>query len=62
MNSIARYLDGEDGATTVDWVVLTAAVVGLGLVISWSVLGGTAVNGLSISLQQLDEEIDFTAD
>lgn len=26
---IARFADDEDGAVTVDWVVLTAAVVGL---------------------------------
>jgi Flp pilus assembly pilin Flp len=29
----ARFLRDEDGAVTVDWVVLTAAIVGLGLVI-----------------------------
>lgn len=29
-----RFLQDEDGAVTVDWVVLTAAVVGLGLVIA----------------------------
>lgn len=27
----ARYLKSEDGAVTVDWVVLTAAVVGLAI-------------------------------
>ncbi len=30
-SSIARYLSSEDGAVTVDWVVLTAALVGLGV-------------------------------
>ena len=31
----------EDGAVTVDWVVLTAAVVGLGIAVMTSVSGGT---------------------
>jgi Flp pilus assembly pilin Flp len=31
--TVGRFLGDEDGAVTVDWVVLTAAVVGLGLVI-----------------------------
>lgn len=35
---IQNFLKDEDGAVTVDWVVLTAAVVGLGIA------GVTAVN------------------
>ena len=31
----------EDGAITVDWVVLTAAVVGLSIAVLASVTGGT---------------------
>lgn len=31
----------EDGAVTVDWVVLTAAIVGLGIAVLTSVAGGT---------------------
>ena len=31
----------EDGAVTVDWVVLTAAIVGLGIAVLTSVQGGT---------------------
>ncbi|UWQ16332.1 hypothetical protein K3551_10370 [Jannaschia sp. M317] len=30
---VARFRQSESGAVTVDWVVLTAAVVGLGLAI-----------------------------
>ena len=33
LNILNRFKKDEDGAVTVDWVVLTAAVVGLGLVI-----------------------------
>ncbi|MES2814296.1 MAG: hypothetical protein V4720_05325 [Pseudomonadota bacterium] len=36
MTKISAFLKDESGAVTVDWVVLTAAVVGLGLLIfSW---------------------------
>ena len=31
----------EDGAVTVDWVVLTAAVVGLGFAVIYSMANGT---------------------
>ncbi len=37
-----RFLRDEDGAVTVDWVVLTAAVVGLGLVIGPTIGQNTA--------------------
>jgi Flp pilus assembly pilin Flp len=33
MTKFSAFLKDETGAVTVDWVVLTAAVVGLGLVI-----------------------------
>ena len=33
MTNFAYFLNDESGAVTVDWVVLTAAVVGLGLII-----------------------------
>jgi hypothetical protein len=29
----ARFWSSEEGAVTVDWVILTAAIVGLGLII-----------------------------
>ena len=31
LNTITKFVKSEDGAVTVDWVVLTAALVGLGL-------------------------------
>ena len=39
----------EDGAVTVDWVVLTAAVVGLGIAVLSTVAGGTKAMGTNIS-------------
>lgn len=39
----------EDGAVTVDWVVLTAAIVGLGIAVYGVVSGG---------IQNLSQDID----
>lgn len=36
-----RFNRQEEGAVTVDWVVLTSAVVGLGLIVLAAVRGGT---------------------
>jgi Flp pilus assembly pilin Flp len=33
LNFIKEFRNDEDGAVTVDWVVLTAAIVALGLVV-----------------------------
>ena len=41
LKSFDRFQSDEAGAVTVDWVVLTAAIVGLGLVVV-SPLGGSA--------------------
>ncbi|EAR52311.1 hypothetical protein OG2516_07537 [Oceanicola granulosus HTCC2516] len=35
----------EDGAVTVDWVVLTAAIVGLGVTLAAMVVAGTQGTG-----------------
>ncbi len=40
-NFIKTFGRDEDGAVTVDWVVLTAAIVGLGIAVLTSVSGGT---------------------
>lgn len=32
-NRVRTFGQGEDGAVTVDWVVLSAAIIGLGLVV-----------------------------
>ncbi len=35
------FIDDEDGAVTIDWVVLTAAIVGIGLSLIVNVSEGT---------------------
>ena len=40
LNILNTFARDEDGAVTVDWVVLTAAIVGLGVAVMTSVSGG----------------------
>lgn len=42
MNFIKNFRNDEDGAVTVDWVVLTAAVVGLAVAAYGSIETGSA--------------------
>ena len=46
---LSRYSSSEDGAVTVDWVVLTAAVVGLGITAISTVSTGTDKLGATVS-------------
>ncbi|KZY32058.1 hypothetical protein A3731_04360 [Roseovarius sp. HI0049] len=46
---IKKFRNDEEGAVTVDWVVLTAAVVGLGVAGVTTVSGG--VNTLATSIK-----------
>lgn len=41
LNFIKNFRNDEDGAVTVDWVVLTAAIVGLGIAVLATVGGKT---------------------
>lgn len=41
MNTLKQFLYAEDGAITVDWVVLTAALIGLGLIVVTLIATGT---------------------
>ena len=40
LNLFKAFKNDESGAVTVDWVVLTAAIVGLGMVVMTTVGGG----------------------
>ena len=42
LNYIKNFRNDEDGAVTVDWVVLTAAIVGLGIAVLTTVGEQTA--------------------
>ncbi len=49
LNIFKNFKNDESGAVTVDWVVLTAAVVGLGLVVINSIEGSLTAAGTDIA-------------
>ena len=51
LNYINTFIADEDGAVTVDWVVLTAAVVGLGIAVLASVKGGAETMATNIAAE-----------
>jgi Flp pilus assembly pilin Flp len=59
LNIFKRFSKDEDGAVTVDWVVLTAAIVGLGLIVMAAIR--PAISGLSdsIALEIGEADDDF---
>lgn len=48
INFFKSFTKDESGAVTVDWVVLTAAIVGLGMVVMTTVGGGIEDLGVAI--------------
>ena len=52
MNFFNKFRKDEDGAVTVDWVVLTAAIVGLGIAIL-----ATVTDGVSDLASEIDTEL-----
>lgn len=50
LSHVKSFISAESGAVTVDWVVLTAALVGLGLAVMSVVSGG--VENLSTDIGQ----------
>ncbi|WP_101340054.1 Flp family type IVb pilin [Cereibacter azotoformans] len=49
LNIFKNFRNDEDGAVTVDWVVLTAAIVGLGLLVMGTVKGALETAASTIS-------------
>ena len=60
MTMIQNFAKSESGAVTVDWVVLTAALVGLGLAVMAVVSGGVEnlSQDIGASLAAADPEED----
>ena len=56
VTSARQFIEAEDGAVTVDWVVLTGMVVGLGFAVLTSIAGGALdhSNGLGAHLDTRD--------
>ena len=57
-----KFHEAEDGAVTVDWVVLTAAVVGLGIAALAAVKGGMKTLTTNINSQLSAQSINTTFD
>ncbi|WP_418887880.1 Flp family type IVb pilin [Mesobacterium pallidum] len=55
---IAKFRNEEDGAVTVDWVVLTAAVVGLAIA-AYSTIESSAQDLIDAAAVAVDGEDDF---
>lgn len=51
------FLDGETGAVTVDWVVLTAAVIGMGMLFLSPIATGSANVASLIGLRIANVEV-----
>jgi Flp pilus assembly pilin Flp len=59
-NMIENFRNDESGAVTVDWVVLTAAIVGLGIAVLASVSGGVQSLSGKVSSQLTGQTIKTT--
>ncbi|MBV1866346.1 MAG: hypothetical protein KUG69_00345 [Marinosulfonomonas sp.] len=57
LNFIKNFKNDEDGAVTVDWVVLTAAIVGLGIAVLASVSSGTTDLAGKISSNLMSQSV-----
>lgn len=55
-----NFLKDESGAVTVDWVVLTAAIVGLGVAVYGVVSGGIADLSGDINTQLRTNQVSTT--
>ncbi|HGG05988.1 MAG TPA: pilus assembly protein [Aliiroseovarius sp.] len=63
MNTFTHFLNDESGAVTVDWVVLTAAIVGLGIAVLTTISSSvedvaSAVDTQLNSMATLDTTLD----
>ena len=56
---LKNFRKDESGAVTVDWVVLTAAIVGLGIVVMTTVGGGIKSLASKISSSVAAETVGF---
>ena len=61
INLFKNFARDEDGAVTVDWVVLTAAIVGLGMVVMTTVGGGIEGLGDQVVTDLGNQATTYTA-
>ncbi len=51
MTTFTTFLNDESGAVTVDWVVLTAAIVGLGIAVLFTISSSVEDVALAVDTQ-----------
>ena len=59
LNFIKNFRNDEDGAVTVDWVVLTAAIVILGLIVGTTVKNAAIAKTTAITADIAKTEADL---
>ena len=59
LNFIKNFRNDEDGAVTVDWVVLTAAIVILGLIVGTTVKNAAVAKTAAITADIAKTEADL---
>ena len=59
INLFKTFAADESGAVTVDWVVLTAAIVGLGIAVMGAVSGGLQTLSTNINSSLTSTEVGF---
>lgn len=59
-NIFSRFCKDEDGAVTVDWVVLTAAIVGMGVVVITTVANGALDHSSGLNSHLLNADVTTT--
>ena len=61
LNIFKSFANDEAGAVTVDWVVLTAAIVGLGIVVMKTVGGGVETLSTNVKTAVAGQTVGYTA-
>jgi Flp pilus assembly pilin Flp len=61
LNILKSFKNDEAGAVTVDWVVLTAAIVGLGIVVMTTVGGGITTLSTSVAADITSQAVGYTS-
>ena len=59
-NILNKFFNDESGAVTVDWVVLTAAIVGLGMVVLNTVGLGINTFGTNVVTDMTTSDLTFS--
>ena len=60
LNILKSFKNDEAGAVTVDWVVLTAAIVGLGIVVMTTVGGGIETLSTNVAADIVTQSVGYT--